>query len=475
MAADIETQFPSPRTWGQGNVAAVEEDLLGTPTSPIALERGWGKNNKMHVPFTAPAPQTPSSTALRHAVGSEKKKIAPAAAKARAANDLSTPVHHSNVPQAWTAHSEQTEPPPAPPPSDLGGNELERLKQVRNAFEILDEDGNGTLSQKEIAQVAQKLGHSIKSAELDKAMDEMLPDNEPNAEVTFAAFQTWFLGCKDGEQSQQETKLRELFDGIDEDNSGAIDKGEFAKLSAKLGDKLKSFWSSRPLDVAFSELDVDGDGTVTFDEFRAWWWKKDAVREKDHLVKTGKKLETLVKKKRKNRWKMAAKLGIVLRQPSYKVPSPAEEQEGEQEDAPKVWSDAELKAFSGKPEKEDIFVGSIHDAILPNYNFNFLSDPYDPYCPLPKHVTAAERRRRDRVRAQQHAHKQLSRSERRRQEAEYAAELALRREQFGIEKDVTEERLAHPEKYAHLALAGKLHAELAALDLGSLKKRARRA
>ena len=40
---------------------------------------------------------------------------------------------------------------------------------------------------------------------------------------------------------------------------------------------------------------------------------------------------------------------------------------------------------------------------------------------------------------------------------------------------MTEERLAHPEKYAHLALAGKLHAELAALDLGSLKKRARRA
>ena len=65
------------------------------------------------------------------------------------------------------------------------------------------------------------------------------------------------------------------FRSIDVDRSGALDKDEVALMAEQLGFKL----TVDELNTAIKEMDLDGDGEVTFDEFVAWWNNDEAESE----------------------------------------------------------------------------------------------------------------------------------------------------------------------------------------------------
>lgn len=60
---------------------------------------------------------------------------------------------------------------------------------------------------------------------------------------------------------------RALFDRIDVDASGTLDREEIAMLATKMGRGLKA----NELDAAMSAMDKDGNGTIDFDEFYTWY------------------------------------------------------------------------------------------------------------------------------------------------------------------------------------------------------------
>lgn len=98
-------------------------------------------------------------------------------------------------------------------------------------------------------------------------------EQNDTAEVEFISDQIRevAIGLTEPEELKQPT-MRELFDLIDEDNSGFLDRMEVAALAVKLGSRL-------PHDVlarAMGEMDEDGDEEVTFEEFRNWWLIKTA-------------------------------------------------------------------------------------------------------------------------------------------------------------------------------------------------------
>lgn len=62
-------------------------------------------------------------------------------------------------------------------------------------------------------------------------------------------------------------ELRELFDLIDADRSGFLDRDEIQNLAGRLGKHL----TAAQLDEAMDEMDQDGGGEVDFDEFVDWW------------------------------------------------------------------------------------------------------------------------------------------------------------------------------------------------------------
>ena len=74
-----------------------------------------------------------------------------------------------------------------------------------------------------------------------------------------------------------EAQLRQLFEDIDVDESGLLDRGEVADLAESLGCPL----STTELDEAMAEMDEDQSGEVDFDEFQSWFEKMEKVEQQD--------------------------------------------------------------------------------------------------------------------------------------------------------------------------------------------------
>lgn len=62
-------------------------------------------------------------------------------------------------------------------------------------------------------------------------------------------------------------KLKGIFDRIDDDRSGSIDRDEFASFMTAIGKKM----SADELDEGFSQIDTDESGVIEFSEFVDWY------------------------------------------------------------------------------------------------------------------------------------------------------------------------------------------------------------
>ena len=83
-----------------------------------------------------------------------------------------------------------------------------------------------------------------------------------------------------GDEEMQMEEVRELFDEIDEDGGGSLDKEELRELLEKLGMDV----DDEKVDSVMLEMDADGEGTVELQEF-LWWWKKAGSEYREKMMK----------------------------------------------------------------------------------------------------------------------------------------------------------------------------------------------
>lgn len=67
--------------------------------------------------------------------------------------------------------------------------------------------------------------------------------------------------------SEKIAEIKNEFDFFDADKNGQIDVGEFWELLKILSPKATEAQANE----GFSIIDENGDGTIDFDEFLAWW------------------------------------------------------------------------------------------------------------------------------------------------------------------------------------------------------------
>ncbi len=67
-----------------------------------------------------------------------------------------------------------------------------------------------------------------------------------------------------------DSELARKFRQFDTDGNGAIGENEFAALVKALG---LSF-SPEEVQIAFSAIDINGNGRIDFGEFKNWWSKR---------------------------------------------------------------------------------------------------------------------------------------------------------------------------------------------------------
>ncbi|KAF2909356.1 putative calmodulin-like protein 2 isoform X1 [Oryza sativa Japonica Group] len=135
----------------------------------------------------------------------------------------------------------------------------EQIAEFREAFNLFDKDGDGTITSKELGTVMGSLGQSPTEAELKKMVEEV--DADGSGSIEFEEF----LGllARKLRDTGAEDDIREAFRVFDKDQNGFITPDELRHVMANLGDPL----SDDELADMLHEADSDGDGQINYNEF----------------------------------------------------------------------------------------------------------------------------------------------------------------------------------------------------------------
>ncbi|CAL1682647.1 unnamed protein product [Lasius platythorax] len=139
----------------------------------------------------------------------------------------------------------------------------DQLSHLKMAFDAFDHDKKGCISTDMVGTILGMLGHEVNSEELAEIILEI--DMWGTGELKFEEFcqlaSRFLEEDTDIEAMQQE--LREAFRLYDKEGDGYITTDVFRDILHELDDAL----SPEELDMIIEEVDIDGSGTVDFDEF----------------------------------------------------------------------------------------------------------------------------------------------------------------------------------------------------------------
>lgn len=229
--------------------------------------------------------------------------------------------------------------------------ELSYSEHVRQVFDTMDVDGNGTLDRGEISQLGEAImGETMTEQQLNVAMAVM--DADGSGGVDFEEFLRWWMGMvkmdepsspqpspssvqtssgkdsgifakffgarrsggegggtsksrptpvKPPPMQHSDDVVRRLFDKMDADGSNSLDRTEVANLAKVLGTDVDD---ELDLDAAMAVMDADGNGSVEFEEFRDWYQKFVAEAEESMESGVRKFFNSLSPKKRREKQAM---------------------------------------------------------------------------------------------------------------------------------------------------------------------------
>ena len=135
----------------------------------------------------------------------------------------------------------------------------EQVGEFKEAFELFDKDGDGTITTKELGIVLRSLGQNPTEAELLDMINEV--DADGNGDVDFQEFMA--LMCGKMKDTENEEELIEAFKVIDRDGNGLISASELRHVMNNLGEQM----TDADVDEMVRDADIDGDGHINYEEF----------------------------------------------------------------------------------------------------------------------------------------------------------------------------------------------------------------
>ena len=140
----------------------------------------------------------------------------------------------------------------------------EQISEFKEAFNVFDKNGDGTITSGELSTVMKSLGQNPTEAEIEEMMNEV--DADGNGVVTFPEFLTMMVSDRPQAYDQME-EMRIAFKVFDTDGNGYISREEFKNVMETLGEKV----TQEEVDEGIKMADVDGDGRVNYEEFITMW------------------------------------------------------------------------------------------------------------------------------------------------------------------------------------------------------------
>ncbi|KAJ3118170.1 hypothetical protein HDU96_003457 [Phlyctochytrium bullatum] len=143
----------------------------------------------------------------------------------------------------------------------VGGHELtpEQKQEIREAFDLFDTDGSGTLDTKELKVAMRALGFEPKKDEIKRMIAEV--DKTGVGTIDFNEFLE-LMTAKMAEKDSKEEILK-AFRLFDDDETGKISFKNLKRVAKELGENL----TDEELQEMIDEADRDGDGEINEEEF----------------------------------------------------------------------------------------------------------------------------------------------------------------------------------------------------------------
>jgi len=137
-----------------------------------------------------------------------------------------------------------------------GESRESREKRIQELWQKLDTSSAGQIDLTGLKKGLKKLDHPLKNA--DDLLHDVLKavDTSGDGRIQFNEFLVFV--------EHAERELWQLFESIDRDNSGALDKEELRTAFQRAGLTI----SSSKLDQFFDEVDTNHDGEISFEEWR---------------------------------------------------------------------------------------------------------------------------------------------------------------------------------------------------------------
>ncbi|BFZ21240.1 hypothetical protein BsWGS_24279 [Bradybaena similaris] len=136
-------------------------------------------------------------------------------------------------------------------------------KEIREAFEILDEDGDGKLSLDDIKILLQSQFMVLTGNQVTDALKGIARDG--SGAIEFAEFEKYVVENNLHKPTEEEygSEMRDAFEMFDKDHNGYIGVQEFKTFMATMNGKM----SDEQIMEIMNEADTNGDGKIDFQEF----------------------------------------------------------------------------------------------------------------------------------------------------------------------------------------------------------------
>lgn len=130
----------------------------------------------------------------------------------------------------------------------------DKIRELKEAFMACDDNGDGVISYAEFKKGME--GH-IPPSEIEDVFHSI--DTDGGGTIEYSEF----LAAAISKETYMRTdKLRSAWDQLDEDHNGYLDHDDFKKLCTK-------FFTMEDLDNMILEVDPNGDGQITWEEFKS--------------------------------------------------------------------------------------------------------------------------------------------------------------------------------------------------------------
>ncbi|NP_001090133.1 centrin 4 L homeolog [Xenopus laevis] len=135
----------------------------------------------------------------------------------------------------------------------------EQKKEIREAFDLFDTDGTGTIDVKELKVAMRALGFEPKKEEMKKIISDI--DKDGSGIIDFEDFLSLMTQKMSEKDSKEE--IMKAFRLFDDDNTGKISFKNLKRVAKELGENL----TDEELQEMIDEADRDGDGEINEQEF----------------------------------------------------------------------------------------------------------------------------------------------------------------------------------------------------------------